>query len=301
MGLISPNFLVLSGQMLTGASTVLFGLLDHVPAGAPYLASAYVIRILEGVGAAAFMTSSYSVMAAEFPDSVATAFSLLGTAFGLGLITGPTVGGALYEVGGYLLPFVMLGAFLLIGSLLGACFMPRTGETKVEKSGQLIKFMTNGGVLIDSLSILTSLLFIGFNAATLEPHLRKFELSPLVMGFIFIITGGIYAVTAPVWGRFFDAGYEPKMFILFGCALDAVGFALLGPLPIVPYRTSLLLVIIALVFIGVGHSAKLVAAPVDALKDAIGKRGFPDDMSTYGLVSAMYFTSNSIGYVLIAS
>ena len=38
------------------------------------------------------------MIAKEFPDNVATMFAILETFFGLGMIMGPTVGGALYEV-----------------------------------------------------------------------------------------------------------------------------------------------------------------------------------------------------------
>lgn len=48
--------------------------LDKFPPGVPFIATAFVIRIMEGVGAAAFMTASYVIMAAEFPDKIASTF-----------------------------------------------------------------------------------------------------------------------------------------------------------------------------------------------------------------------------------
>ena len=52
---------------------------------------------------------------------------------------------------------------------------------------------------------------IGFLQATLEPHLRQFELSPVVLGLMFVINGGTYATTAPVWGWFCDKRIRPKV------------------------------------------------------------------------------------------
>ncbi|CAG2172887.1 unnamed protein product [Oppiella nova] len=111
--------------------------------------------------------------------------------------------------------------------------MPRTVEPSVQKSGNFFSFIADAGVLLDALAIATSLNFIGFNAATLEPHLRRFD--------------------------------------------------------------ELWLTILSLVFIGLGIAAKLVTAFISALQDSIHRRGFPSDISTYGLVSAMYFSANSIG------
>lgn len=50
------------------------------------------------MGNAAFLTASFAIIAQEFPNNVATTFASLETFFGLGLIVGPTVGGALYQV-----------------------------------------------------------------------------------------------------------------------------------------------------------------------------------------------------------
>ena len=60
------------------------------------------------------------MIAKEFPDNVATMFAILETFFGIGMIVGPTVGGALYEAGGFTLPFVLLGAVLVCAA--GFCY-----------------------------------------------------------------------------------------------------------------------------------------------------------------------------------
>lgn len=52
------------------------------------------------------------MIAEQFPYNVATMFAVLETFFGVGLILGPTVGGALYQVGGFTLPFVTLGGWV---------------------------------------------------------------------------------------------------------------------------------------------------------------------------------------------
>lgn len=54
---------------------------------------------------------------------------------------------------------------------------------------------------------------IGFLQATLEPHLRQFDLSPIVLGLMFVINGGTYAITAPAWGWLCDKHSHPKVII----------------------------------------------------------------------------------------
>ena len=51
-------------------------------------------------------------------------FACMETCFGLGLIVGPSVGGALYQAGGYLVPFVTMGTCLIMASCMTFCVLP---------------------------------------------------------------------------------------------------------------------------------------------------------------------------------
>lgn len=86
------------GILTTGTCAIFFGLLDKVNGHYPFIILSFVIRIVEAMGNAAFLTASFAIIAKEFPDNVATTFASLETFFGLGLIVGPTVGGILYQV-----------------------------------------------------------------------------------------------------------------------------------------------------------------------------------------------------------
>ncbi|KAF4528886.1 hypothetical protein B566_EDAN017379 [Ephemera danica] len=171
---LGPKLLFNGGIFTVGSCAILFGLLDHVEGHLPFIGLSFVIRIVEALGNAAFLTASFAIIAKEFPDSVATTFASLETFFGLGLIVGPTVGGALYQVGGYTTPFAVMGSALFLSAVMTAVF----------------------------------------------------ELSPVVLGLMFVINGGTYALTAPAFGWLCDTRVRPKTITVLGCALVAVGFSL---------------------------------------------------------------------------
>lgn len=52
----------------------------------------------------------------------------LETFFGLGLIVGPTLGGALYSLGGYSLPFAVLGSALFCAALMSCIVLPTCND-----------------------------------------------------------------------------------------------------------------------------------------------------------------------------
>lgn len=59
------------------------------------------------------------------------------TFFGLGLIVGPTLGGALYDYGGYTLPFAVLGSALFLAALMSCFALPNyNDEEDVRPSGR---------------------------------------------------------------------------------------------------------------------------------------------------------------------
>ncbi|XP_013774744.1 MFS-type transporter SLC18B1-like isoform X2 [Limulus polyphemus] len=291
---ITPKFLVNAGLFVAGTTTILFGFLDHSPPGTPFIVLAILVRLVEGFGAAAFVTASYTYAAAEFPGRVASAFATIETFFGLGLLLGPTIGGALYQAGGYPLPFVVLGATQLFVEVCSIFILPRPDRNEKPKSGNMFKFLADTGVLLDGLLITTTLVFLGYNSATLEPHLRQFDLQPVVLGTIFMITATIYVITTPVWGWLCDRGFDPKLLAVIGGVMCIVSLILIGPAPFLPFTAELWMVSISLVLCGIGLAAKFVCAFISALNDAL-KRGFPDDMSTHGLVSALCTICMSIG------
>ena len=92
------------------------------------------MRALEAVGNSCFLTSSFSIVAEIFPDKTGSMFAILEAFFGLGLIIGPTVGSALYQFGGYLAPFAILGTFLVIIAGSTICILPKLESNTTRSS-----------------------------------------------------------------------------------------------------------------------------------------------------------------------
>jgi len=57
------------------------------------------------------------------------------------------------------------------------------------------------------------------------------------MGSIFIINGGVYALTAPLWGFLCDKISRPQYVTLFGSIFIFISFLIIGPVSFIPVET----------------------------------------------------------------
>eukprot|EP00118_Oscarella_pearsei_P018728 m.193589 g.193589 ORF g.193589 m.193589 type:complete len:113 (+) comp39479_c0_seq1:186-524(+) len=73
------------------------------------------VRAVQGLGSAALVTSSWTIASSAFPDKVLTVMGTLEVMAGLGYMIGPSLGGALYKVNGFSLPFYVTGGLILAG------------------------------------------------------------------------------------------------------------------------------------------------------------------------------------------
>ena len=106
----------------------IFGLgLDYVlMALAPNLLWLFVGRIISGCCAASFSTANAYIADVTPPERRAQAFGLLGSAFGIGFIIGPTMGGVFGHFFGPRAPFWAAAALALCNGFYGLLVVPES-------------------------------------------------------------------------------------------------------------------------------------------------------------------------------
>ncbi|CAL8142745.1 unnamed protein product [Orchesella dallaii] len=302
MGKWNPHRVFNYGIFTTSLMCMIFGFIHHVDGRFGFIALSALVRTIEAIGDAAFVVASFSIIAAEFPDSVATTFAMMETFYGLGMICGPVLGGALYEAGGFTLPFVLMGASLFITAAATYMIFTRTSTVTVDSSKvvssssfNMFKMLRIPVIALTAYGTLAAATGIGFLANNLERHLTQFGLNHFEIGSIYMLNGGVYALSAPFWGKFCEKSSQPKIFSVAGSFLTILGFVLIGPIPIPSWATTIPLICIGLVIFGLGLGSTLVSAFILFLQDAIAS-GYADDVRTYGLVSGLWTSMTALGF-----
>uniref|UniRef100_A0A8C6V6N9 Solute carrier family 18 member B1 n=1 Tax=Neogobius melanostomus TaxID=47308 RepID=A0A8C6V6N9_9GOBI len=247
---IGAKFMLVTGLFVSSGCTILFGLLDRVPAGPPFIALCFIVRSIDALGFAAAMTSSFAMTAKIFPNNVATVLGSLEIFTGLGLILGPPVGGWFYQSFGYEVPFMLLGCFLLIMVPFNIYVLP-TIDADASKDS-FFRLLTNVKILLICYLIFTLSAGLGFLDATLSLFaIEKFNLSPGYVGLIMLGLSLPYCLASPLMGYFVDKYPATRSwFMVTGGLATGLGFCLLGPAPFLNISGPLWLLVIMLGVIG---------------------------------------------------
>lgn len=116
MAKIHANRAFSGGIFLSGLATIALGLAIFVPSGVPFFTGVLIIRTVQAIGHAAFFTATWAIVGKLFPQRISMITGINEVAYGIGYMLGPPVGSALYELGGYVLPLLVVG----IGQVLAA-------------------------------------------------------------------------------------------------------------------------------------------------------------------------------------
>ena len=245
-------------------------------------------RSLQGVSAAITWTAGFALLADLFPSQErgrVMGIALAGQS--IGTLLGPTVGGFLYQLGGYKLPFLAATGLAVIDGLLRIFLIKDVPHQKSESTLSSFSLLKNHKLLI-----IIGVVIIGASIpCVLEPTLplrlqKGMQASSGVTGLLFAIPTLAYAISAPVIGSLSQRiGHYKAMTI--GMILAAVCF------PFIALANSVWLVAITLTFLGIGMGTAITPCLPEFAE--ISEKSGTD---SFGASFSIYNTAYSIGMMI---
>ncbi len=209
-----------------------FGLDFVFLALAPSIGWLFVGRIISGIAGASFTTANAYIADVTEPEKRAQSFGMLGAAFGLGFIIGPSLGGILGEIDTRL-PFWVAASLALINWLYGYFILPESllpenrrkfNIKRANPIGSLINLKKHPYIL----ALVLSLFLVNVsNFATQGTWsfytIEKFNWSKMEVGLslgfvglmVAIVQGGLIRIIIPKLGQ------ENSLFL--GLAINSIG------------------------------------------------------------------------------
>lgn len=192
----------------------------------------YLSRILGGFFSGAVMSCAVAYVADITSEEERTkGMGLVGMSIGLGFIFGPAIGGLLSQFG-YSIPFFASSVLALFTFMFALLYLTESLDLYKRNQPSAVK-VSRWKAFSGSIKYLYILGFlVSFTLAGLEFTLYYFEkvkfgITPMDMGYMFLISGIVGAlVQGGVVRRFIKKGDEQKV-IPLGLVLSALGFFLL--------------------------------------------------------------------------
>ncbi|CAH2099739.1 unnamed protein product [Euphydryas editha] len=297
---IGSKFMFIAGMFIAGSCNVLFGTLVLIEDTSTFAVMCFVVRGMEALGASAYSTASYVFVVNAFPDTIGSVLGILETFVGLGMSVGPAIGGLLYSIGGFGLPFYSLGIVMVLTVPINFVLLTECDEyVSGSKTASILQLFKIPSIIITGLVIVIVSNTWAFLDPTLEPHLRQFGLSTKQIGFIFLLFSSLYGIFSPIWGWVADRVHNHWCMMVWGLFLSSIGLLLLGPCPFIPgLPKDLWLDLVALSILGMSVALTLLPTFQGVLTSSIYEGGCPEALATYSAVAGVWSCCYSLGEVL---
>jgi len=295
------------GAIATGITNIAFAFVPLLESGSVFLAVSLIVRSITAIGESALFTAVYPLASSRAPSgSRSTVLSWMETMYGVGTTIGPFLGGLLYSVGGFYLPFLVCGGLLVLCGILGAWVLDKKVETEAEEDEVVMEgvryrtLLTVPRVVVAAVVLVITGLSTQWYQPSLEPYLRtQFGLNPFQASLVFMLDGASYAIATPVWGYLLDKGLDSTSALLLGCGVISLSYLGLAPVP--PINPSILQVGLATVAHGVGMAANFIATLTVMLSAGGQKIGGKETEQLRGMVTSIWVTCESLGGFLGAA
>lgn len=204
---------------------------------APTLGWLFVGRLIAGVMGASFTTASAYIADISKPEEKAKNFGLIGAAFGLGFIIGPSIGGLLGQYGSRM-PFFVSAALTLINWLYGYFILPeslnkenrRAFDWKRANPAGTLMQLKKYPVIIGMAGALMLIYIAGHATQSTWAYytFERFDWGPDWIGYSLTFVGIMVAFVQGVLIRWLMPvlGYNKAVYI--GLLLYTIGFVLFG-------------------------------------------------------------------------
>ena len=253
-----------------------------------------------GCGATAIWGSGAPIMLPLFPQWQGRVMSLVEFTGGLGLMLGPPIGSLLYSLGGYSLPFRVVGALEVFLAAICLLAFPSSNTATSDSSMNLtiksenqssfaLKFIGNPGIWICSLPLLVNTAFIGFTMTALSPFLlTEFGIKQETAGLYFIPYSLVNTIGTICMGGLVDKGYGGLLYCIGAIGTTVSCLALSLPI-YVPYFHNLYFLETCFVLSGLSFSA--ILTPVLLLFVTVGRKNEIASTNQLQVFAASWTTS----------
>ncbi|KAG1650627.1 MFS-type transporter SLC18B1 [Nymphon striatum] len=273
--------------------------MDKVTLPGLFVGICIVLRIFSGIGYVFYKGATYNTFFQNFPNNIATLMGLNAAAYGIGVSLGPFIGGALYDFGGFCVPFFVMSG--IIGLLFISMFVlfPKLdfifNKNVLEDDHHFLSMYFTTELYYPLACIVSMQMTIGYFDLALGSHaIKAFGFTPTLAGTMYIGYQVVYVISCPIVGRIVDETHTEKKCMVIGSLLLMTVCILIGPAPFLHIPETLWLTEVCLALVAITQAMSYIPSYKVLHKIAL-ENGFPDNIHTTSKVSGIYLTAMGMG------
>ncbi|XP_067667014.1 MFS-type transporter SLC18B1-like [Haliotis asinina] len=289
----SPRSFYIAGLWMFGVCEVLFGWMNRLPAGPLFVVPCLVLRTVEALGTAAVLTSSFAIVGQTFQETVVSVYGILETVISLGFMAGPAIGGGLYQLGGYGVPFWALGTCTVLFGCVSYALLPTLDHMQSTKNSSL-PLLRSPEVWFGICSISVALFATVLMHPVYAKHLGQFNLTQSEIGFAFVACPSAFSVASVTWGYLLENCASAVPVLVAGMTCGAIVYLFLGPAPFICVSNTLWLSVLTVGLVGF-CSAPIVVGSIKYIFEQASRLGYSESNATLGMISGTIHAANYLG------
>lgn len=245
-------------------------------------------RLFQGAASAASWTAGLALIADNYPAERVEMMGLALMGSTAGSLLGPIIGGGLYAVGGYGLPFAATGVLVAVDAGLCLWLLPRRPAHEAANPN-FWPLLFDRSVVVAATAVGLAAIGWGVIEPLLPPQLVRTGAEPWAVGLVFTIGSIAYGASAPLVG-WVSNRVPIRILIAGGTAAMAI------TLPLLSLARGAVAAGIGLSLVSVAYAFMLNPTSAE-LGDAVDRRG----MTCYAAVYAIYNVAYAVGQMAASS
>ena len=288
--------LLLFSTFFEATCTLLYGFLNYISSFPLLITSVFIIRTLHGIASGIIGILVYSLTYSLSSESeLQIALGNLEIGYCLGASAGPIFASFFYKIGGYPLPFFVLGIFFYISVYLTKKISTEKieNENEIEEESPFMKFLYYWDINVILLALILGMVACTYYYPCLTYHLmNNYHLSASISSLFFIIPIIFYVIGLQTLD-FFTNKIGIYATSSIGLFLAAISCLFTYPTP--PLPKKIIFVIFGFVIKGLGQAPIFVPTLVAMTKKIKDIDNNVDELTANDISSAMYNLCVDVG------
>ena len=278
--------------------TLLYSFLERIPSLPLFLIIVFSLRIIHGICSGLIGTVIYSIacsLASE--EEIKSILGYIEIGLSLGSSAGPLFVSIFYKIGGYKLPFIILGLFLYISVYLTKILeKEKFDNNEMEEDPSFFKFLNDRDIILLSGSLVLGMIAFTFFFPSLTNHLtQKYDLGVSLSSLCFSVPVISYCIMINLTNII---SKKIGNFNSMSAGIFANTFAIYLIYPLPPFPKNLFFIIIGLSLIGAGGPLIFILGLLELSKNLKNICGDYDQNTINDIASAIFNLFISIGDLL---